>query len=195
MREGNSQHHGHCHMLLGERFHYGRWEYLQHCMLNYNREHRGRNYFMDLIRASDCAGLVKTIGQSHIVVSLTPALGYHMEVISWNYDQDFFDAINVAIQTLLQRFKTLTFNIGIFFPPLDLGRIRRPIKPEHMDVILTSDDAPMPFIAYLVDRDDENLGRNAADVCTMHLHGTNIVSLDPFQIGKVVRVPEILWMK
>lgn len=192
-RAGASQHHGHCHLLLAEQFHYGRYEFQRDVSQRYAAAKPGHNYFLDLVTASKALGLVKTVGYSHIITNITPSFVHDFIVIGWNFDKDFRDAIDSAIKTLLARFESLTFNIGILFPPLQDGKIRKRLDVSGMDAKLSKPGAPMPFIAYLVDRSDAVNGQFTSDICGMKLHGSSIVSSDPFQVGKVMRVPDVLW--
>ena len=192
-RAGASQKHGHCHLLLGEQFHYGKWEYLKNCAVQYNLANPEQNYFQDLIRASRALGLVKTIGNAYILINLTPTFGHDLIVIGWNFDRDFRDAMHSAIKTLITRFKSLTFNIGIHFPPLERGKIRKKFEYMSLQDRLKEKDAPMPFLGYLVDRGEQSNGKYTSDVCGMILNGSNMVSLDPFELGSILRVPDQLW--
>jgi len=192
-KAGASQSHGHAHLLLGESFHYGKWEYLRNCAKLYNLANPQQNYFEDLIRASRALGLIKTIGAAHIIVNLTPTFGYDLMVIGWHFDRDFRDALDSAIKTLLYRYKSLTFNIGIHFPPLHEGEIRPRLNFAKFKEDMTTADAPMPFIAYLVDRGEHSNGKFTSDFCGMMLNGSNIVSNDPFESADVMRVPDMLW--
>ena len=192
-KAGASQRHGHCHLLLAEQFHYGRYQLLQNCSKQYNLANPGHNYFLDLITASKALGLVKTIGYSHIITNLTPGFVHDFFVIGWNFDKDFRDAMDSAMKTLLARFKSLTFNIVVLFPPLQDGKIRKRLDLCDMDAKLSRPGAPMPFIAYLVDRSDAANGKFTSDVCGMKLYGSNVVATDPFEVGKVMRIPDMLW--
>jgi len=188
-----SQRHGHAHLLLAEQFHYGRYRFLDNVNKQYTAQNPGHNYFLDLIAASRTLGLVKSIGFSHIVTNLTPTFVHDFSIISWNFDKEFRDAIDSVIKTLMTRFESRTYNITILMPPLQDGKIRRRMDLSEMEERLTKPDAPMPFIAYLVDRSDATRGKFTSDVCAMKLHGSNIVSSDPFEIGKVMKIPDILW--
>ena len=192
-RAGASQCHGHCHLLLAEKFHYGKWEYLHHCAERYMKEYPGQNYFLDLLKVSKSLGLVKSIGTSHIVINLTPSFGYDLLVISWNFDRDFIDAMDSAIKTLTQRFKSLTFNIGILFPPLEDGKIRKRLELSTVESVLTEDGAPKPFIGFLVDRGDPSYGRSTSDICGMELFASSVVSTDPFELRKMLKISDRLW--
>ena len=192
-RAGASQNHGHAHLLLGENFHYGRYEYLQHCAQNYNMAHPNRNYFLDLIAISKSMGLAKTAGDSTILVNFTPTFGYDLLVISWNFDQDFRDAMDRAINLLLKKFESVTFNMGITFPPLEKGMVRKRLNRTFLKEGLLCEDAPMPYIGHLVDRGDPSDGKFTSDIGGMKLFGSNIVARDPFEIGKILRIPDILW--
>lgn len=190
-RAGASQSHGHAHLLLAEEYHYGRWEFFRHCAKQYNNA-TGQNYFLDLIKISKLMGLVKSFGTAHIVTNITPSFGYDFFVIGWNFDKDFRDAMDSAITSLLDRFKSLTFNIGIHFPPLEKGKIRKRLDVSTLDKKIKLPDGPMPFICYLVDRGDPSNGQYTSDVCGMKLYGSNIVSRDPFEIGNTLQIPDIL---
>lgn len=192
-RAGASQNHGHSHLLLAENFHYGRWEFLNHCSKNYNRCNPGQNYFLDLINSSMCMGLAKRIGSATVLVNFTPTFGYDLLVISWNFDHDFRDAMDSAMNILMNRFKSVTYNIGIHFPPLQDGKIRKRLDWSYLKDGLLQNDAPMPFIGYLVDRGDPSNGKFTSDICGMKLYGSNIVARDPFEIGRIVCIPDILW--
>lgn len=186
-RAGASQNHGHCHLLLAEDFHYGRYEFLHNVSKQYTAANPGNNYFLDLIAASKALGLVKTIGYVNIITNLTPGFQHDFLVIGWNFDREFRDAMDSAMKTLIQRFESLTFNVGILFPPLQDGRIRKRLDLVDMDTKLSKPGAPMPFIGYLVDRSDASNGKFTSDVCGMKLHGSNVVATDPFEIGKGLR--------
>ena len=191
-RAGASQNHGHAHLLLAENFHYGRYEYLQHCARNYNLANPNRNYFLDLISTSMSMGLAKKIGECTILINLTPSFGYDLIVLSWNFDQDFRDAMDRAIHLLMKKFDSVTFNIGITFPPLEKGEVRKRLPWSHLKESLLLGDAPMPYIGYLVDRGDPTNGKFTSDVCGMKLYGSSIVARDPFETGKILRIPDIL---
>ncbi|XP_065670254.1 uncharacterized protein LOC100211359 [Hydra vulgaris] len=190
---GASQSHGHAHLLLAEKFHFGKWEFLKNCNERYQDEYPGRNYFLDLIQNSKVLGLTKTIGTAHILTNLTPTFGYDLLIISWNFDNDFRDAIDSGLKTLTKRFKSVTFNVGIHFPPLENGKLRKRMDLSTMQDMLTKKKPNMPFICYMVDRGDPNNNRYTSDVCGMVLSGSSIVSRDPFQIASVVKIPDILW--
>ena len=192
-RPGGSQNHAHCHLVLAEQFHVGKYEFLRNVSKQYTMANPGHNYFLDLITASKALGLVKTIGYSHIITNLTPTFVHDFVVIGWNFDKEFRDAIDSAMKTLIARFEALTFNVGIMFPPLQNGKIRKRLDLVDMDAKLVKGDAPMPFIAYLVNRNDASHGKTTSDVCGMKLHGSSIVSSDPFEVGKVMRTPDMLW--
>ena len=190
---GASQSHGHAHLLLAEKFHFGKWEFLKSCNERYQEEYPGRNYFLDLIQNCRVLGLVKTIGTAHILTNLTPSFGYDLLVISWNFDNDFRNAIDSVMKTLTKRFKSVTFNVAIHFPPLENGKLRRRMDLSTMQDMLTGKKPNMPFICYLVDRGDPTNGRFTSDVCGMMLNGSSIVSRDPFETAAVVKIPDILW--
>lgn len=192
-RAGASQNHGHSHLLLAENFHYGRWEFLRNSARNYNRANPGQNYFRDLITSSNSMGLAKNIGAATILANFTPSFGYDLLVISWNFDKDFRDAMDSAINLLMKRFESVTYNIGIRFPPLQNGKIRKRLDWSYLKDALLENDAPMPFIGYLVDRGDQSNGKFTSDVCGMKLYGSSIVSRDPFEVGKILRIPDTLW--
>lgn len=193
-RAGASQNHGHAHLVLGENFHYGRYEYLQHVARNYNYANPKQNYFLDLISTSKAMGLAKSVGESTILINLTPSFGYDIIVLSWNFDQDFRDAMDKAIHLLTKKFESVTFNIGITFPPLEKeGKVRKRLAWVHLKEALLLEDAPMPYLAYLVDRGDPSNGKYTSDVGAMKLQGSSIVANDPFAAGKILRIPDLLW--
>jgi len=166
---------------------------MQHCARNYQLAHPKRNYFLDLIAISRSMGLAKTSGDSTILVNFTPSFGYDLLVISWNFDQDFRDAMDRAINLLLKKFESVTFNIGITFPPLEEGLVRKRLNRTFLKEGLIGDDSPMPYIGHLVDRGDPSNGKFTSDVGGMKLFGSSIVARDPFEIGKILRIPDLLW--
>ncbi|XP_066931524.1 uncharacterized protein [Clytia hemisphaerica] len=184
-RAGASQIHGHAHVLLGENFPYGRYQYLQHVAKNYNLANPNRNYFMDLISTSRTLGLAKSVGESTILINLTPGFPYDLIVLSWNFNQDFQDAMNEAIKLLTQQFGSVSFNVTISFPPLEDGKVRKTIDANCLKEALCKEFAPMPYIGCLIDRGDPS--SMASDMCGQRiLLGNNLVPTDPFYAGKVL---------
>ena len=182
-RAGASQHHGHCHMLLAEHFHYGQWERLRQAAKIYSLENPGYNYFDDLVAAHRNLGLAKTFGEACVFAHLAPYCGYEFKVVSWNFDNDFKMAINEAVEALIHKFGSECFNVCIHFPSFQNGKLRENAAVEEVkNSCLEKGDVAMPFIAHLVDRG--GVQSSSSDVCGMRIYGSAIVNEDPFSIAK-----------
>ena len=191
-RAGASQHHGHCHLLLGEGFHYSRWEQYRQCAANYTRVHAGRNYFHDLISAHRTLGLAKQCNSAHILLTLTPYLRFNFEVLSWNYE-DFKQAMHEALTELRFTLQSKAFNVNIQFPALKVGESpdRVPSNGTRSEFGLFTNISEsetgmfeMPYIGSLVDRGDPD--HKASDICATKLFGSSISSTDPFELSQIV---------
>ena len=182
-RAGASQHHGHAHMLLGRDFHYGQWERLSQVATLYASSYPGSNYFEDLITAQRNLGLAHKVGNAWILANLVPYCGYEFRVISWTFDGDFKLALHQAIDSLLHKFGSSTFNCCIQMPPLEDGKLQG--TQDETDAKRTKKEAPqpMPYIANLVDRGDPTTG-TSSDICGMRIYGSAIVNIDPFSLAR-----------
>ncbi|XP_068678167.1 uncharacterized protein [Montipora foliosa] len=182
-RAGASQHHGHCHMLLAENFHYGQWEQLRQAAKLYSWEHPGFDYFDDLVAAHRNLGLAKTFGDACVFAHLAPYCGYEFKAVSWNFDDNFKQAINEAVEALIFKFGSKCFNLCIHFPPLENGKLRKfEAEEEVKNSCLETGEVAMPFIAHLVDRG--GVQSSSSDVCGMRIYGSAIVNEDPFSIAQ-----------
>lgn len=182
-RAGASQHHGHCHMLLAENFHYGQWEQLRQAARMYSLENPGCNYFDDLVTAHKNLGLAKTFGDACVFTHLAPFCGYEFKAVSWNFDENFKQAINEALEALIFKFGSECFNLCIHFPPLQNGKLRETVAVEKVkNSFQEAGDVGMPFMAHLVDRGAAQ--NSSSDICGMRIYGSAIVNEDPFSIAQ-----------
>ncbi|XP_058952739.2 uncharacterized protein [Pocillopora verrucosa] len=182
-RAGASQHHGHSHMLLAENFHYGQWERLKQAAKHYSTENPGCNYFDDLVTAHRNLGLAKMFGEACVFAHIVPFCGYEFKVISWDFDDNFKQAISEAVEALINKFGAECFNLCVHFPPLEKGKLRKVAAAEEVkNKSLEMGEIAMPFMAHLVDRG--GVRNSSSDVCGMRIYGSAIVNEDPFSIAQ-----------
>ena len=182
-RAGASQHHGHSHMLLAENFHYGQWERLKQAAKHYSTENPGCNYFDDLVTVHRNLGLAKMFGEACVFAHIVPFCGYEFKVISWDFDDNFKQAISEAVEALINKFGAECFNLCVHFPPLEKGKLRKVAAAEEVkNKSLEIGEIAMPFMAHLVDRG--GVRNSSSDVCGMRIYGSAIVNEDPFSIAQ-----------
>ncbi|EDO26095.1 predicted protein, partial [Nematostella vectensis] len=190
-RAGASQHHGHAHMLLADSFHYGHWERLNQISKLYSGEYPGENYFDDLIEAHRVLNLAKQVGSAWILIHLAPYCGYEFKVICWDFNNDFKEAIHMAVDMLVHVFRSYCFNACFQFPPLENGKLQEPLSPENAVSVkrVKLNGGRMPYLAHIVDRGDITRG-TTSDVCSMRIYGSAIVNEDPFMLAQTLE-----WIK
>ena len=167
--------HGHMQVTLGRGMHYARVEHWRRQALLYRLAH-GENYFDDLYRAHSALGLATTLGQTRVIVSLTPVKEREILLISptrWVDNDDFKDAISLVLLKYIHGLGVQSFNLVLFQRPIDA---------------VEEDWDGFPAIVRIVDRGD--LQVRTADIGCMELYGSSVISSDPFGVMEVVVAPD-----
>jgi hypothetical protein len=169
---GASVVHGHMQVALGRGMHYARVEHWRRQALLYRLAH-GENYFDDLYRASAALGLATTIGQTRVIVSLTPVKEKEILVVSpsrWIDNHDFKEAIGSVLESCVSELGVQSFNLALFQRPIDT---------------VGEDWTGFPAVVRIVDRGDLNV--RTTDVGCMELYGSSVISTDPFSVIEAIR--------
>jgi hypothetical protein len=165
--------HGHMQVTLGRGMHYARIEHWRRQALLYRLAH-GSNYFDDLYRAHATLGLAKRVGETRVIVSLTPVKEKEILLISptrWVDNDDFKTAISSVLQDYVGPLSVQSFNLVLYQCPIDV--------PEY-GAERWEDWDGFPAIVRLVDRGD--LQNRTTDVGCMELYGSSVVASDPFEV-------------
>ena len=164
---GASVVHGHMQVALGRGMHYARVEHWRRQALLYRLGH-GVNYFDDLYRAHAALGLATMIGQTKLIVSLTPVKEKEILLLSptrWVHNDDFQDAIAFVLQQYMGTLGVQSFNMVLFQRPIDA---------------VEEDWEGFPAIIRIVDRGDVQV--RTADIGAMELYGSSVISTDPYDV-------------
>lgn len=166
-KAGASQPHGHLQMLLARSCPYARQAGLVRAAEAYRRE-TGAAYASDWIDAHRDLGLAAERRGVVCAASLTPIKEKETLVAGPALDGDFADALAAVLRCFIDRLGVVSFNVGIFLPPMDADAAY-----------------DLPVIARCVDRGDP--ARPTADVGAMELYGTPVVASDPYRVIDAVR--------
>lgn len=162
-KAGASQPHGHLQMLLTRDRPYARQASMIRAADEYRRQTKAP-YWDDWVAAHESLGLARRRGSAACVASITPIKEKETLVVGGlAVDADFVEAVADVLRCFIDRLGVLSFNVGIYLPPLD------------------GDAAyDMPVIARCVDRGDPS--RPTADVGAMELYGSPVVASDPYRV-------------
>jgi hypothetical protein len=162
-KAGASQPHGHLQMLITRDRPYARQAWMIGVAGDYGRRAKAR-YWDDWVAAHESLGLVRRRGSAACVASITPIKEKEMLVVGGPaVNDDFVGAVADVLRSLIDRLGVLSFNAGIYLPPID------------------GDTAyDLPVIARCVDRGDPS--RPTADVGGMELYGSPVVASDPYRV-------------
>jgi len=161
-KAGASQPHGHLQMLLTRDRPYARQAWMIRVADDYRRQTNAR-YWDDWLAAHESLGLVRRRGSVACAASITPIKEKEMLVIGRGLDDDFVGALTAVLRCLIDRLGVLSFNVGVYLPPLD-----------------GENGYDLPVIARCVDRGDPS--RPTADVGAMELYGSPVVASDPYRV-------------
>lgn len=168
-RAGASLVHAHAQVVLGKGMHYARIEALRRAALAY-REKYGSNYFDDLYSVHESLDLAFEHQGVRIISYLTPVKEKEIIILARAHDEDFKDAIYLALRVFRDVLNAITFNLAVALPPLDE-------TPESWD--------GFPVMARLVDRGDAT--SRSSDIGTMELYAANVISSDPFRVAHALK--------
>jgi hypothetical protein len=165
--------HGHMQVTLGRGMHYARVEHWRRQALLYRLAH-GVNYFEDLYSAHLSLGLAGEIGQTRVIVSLTPVKERELLLIGptpWIDNDDLKDAIASVLQAYTAVLGVQSFNLAVY---------QRPIGVRTASGEGSEDWRGFPAIVRIVDRGD--LQSRTTDVGCMELYGSSVIAADPFDV-------------
>jgi hypothetical protein len=161
-----SQLHGHLQVILSSRLHQAGAERLRHAAQAYAPEFA--RYFADLIRAHECVGLQRRIGDCAVLAHLTPIKEREVVIIAPPTSTDLGAALAHVPRTFIDRLGVTCFNVGILYPPR----------------IAAEGWAGFPIVARVVDRGPTGTG--TVDIGGMELYGTPVVSADPYEVIRAI---------
>ena len=161
-RAGASIIHGHAHALISKEP-YSKYEFYDSVRKTYAENYHSE-YFDDLYRIHKALGLGFTLGNSKILVYLTPIKEKEVVIIAENTTE-----LAKSMSYILKRYYEMgvrSFNAAVFIPPLGTTNI---------------------LIARIVDRGD--LSIKTSDIGGMELYaGTSVVSTDPFVLAEMLKI-------
>lgn len=171
---GASQAHGHMQILTNPCGFYGRQGLMVSCAESYRNQTK-RDYIEDWVEVHRQVELAHDYQGVRIVATMTPVKEKEVVIVAKrdSKEESVADAIAMVLRTYVDALGVLSFNVGLYLPPL-------------------GDDAyPLPLIARCVDRGDPSpmpAGKaKTADVGGMELYGSSVVTTDPYRVIDAVR--------
>ena len=164
-RAGASLVHAHAQLVLGKGMHYAKIEGLRRAALAY-REQYGANYFDDLYSVHESLDLAFKYKGVKVISYLAPVKEKEIILLSKTDDENFKDAVYLALSCFRDALNAITFNLAVMPPPL--GKTRESWE-------------GFPVMARLVDRGDAT--SRSSDIGTMELYAANVISSDPFRVA------------
>ena len=167
-KSGASILHGHAQVAATRGVHYAKVEALRQQTLGY-RDRYGTSYFDDLVALHRSLGLVKDLGDTHVLVSLTPVKEKEVLVVSPVLSADLKSAVAHTLERLVHAMGVSSFNLAIYMPPL---------------APVAEDWSGFPYLVRIVDRGEPN--NKTADIGAMELYASSVVSSDPFRVAEAL---------
>lgn len=168
-KSGASILHGHAQVASTRDMHYAKVEALRRQALAYRAEW-GSSYFDDFAAVHRALGLVADVGDTAIVVSLSPVKEKEVLLLAPGLTPDARRAIARVLDCYVHRLGVTSFNLVIYMPPL------APVR---------EDWSGFPHVVRIVDRG--SAANKTADVGAMELYASSVVSSDPFKVAEALR--------
>lgn len=164
-KAGASQVHGHAQVLMTDDIHYAKPQFLRKNFRN-RMQLTGRNYFKDIYNAHKALGLALD-SDTNGFASITPIKEKEFIIIS-NDNPSTSDGVKKAIYRVLRcyidKLGVSSFNLVILSPPFG--------------------ETFLPHMIRIVDRG--SILKPTADMGSMELYGSSVISDDPYNIIKAV---------
>lgn len=122
-KSGASQVHTHLQVSLGYDIYYGNIERTRQAARIYAQMNDGRNYFNDFLYVHQALGLTIPIGNSQIVVHLTPIKDLEVMILGEKLEKDFYKAIHLIMRIFVDDLKEFSFSFGMYLPPMNESSI------------------------------------------------------------------------
>lgn len=167
---GASVLHGHAQVTVTRGMHYAKVEKLRRENLAYQLEH-GASYFSDLVAIHRSLGLAIDLGTATMLPSLTPFKEMETHILAPTLNDDIKLAIFHVLHTFITKLGVVSFNVGLYHPPLaETGE----------------DWAGFPCIAKLISRGSPT--NRTSDIGAMEIFAQSVVATDPFSLAERLRV-------
>jgi len=168
-KSGASILHGHAQVVATRDLHFAKVEAMRRQAEVY-RATTGSSYFEDLVGAHRSLGLVHDVGDTSIVVSLTPIKEKEVLLIAPDLTSDLRLAVWKVLDCYVHHLGVTSFNLVIYMPPLAPA---------------DEDWASFPRVVRIVDRGEAT--NKTADVGAMELYASSVVSSDPFRVAAALQ--------
>lgn len=174
---GASLVHGHLHMLVNPCGFYARHAVLVSATDAY-RTKPDREYWRDWTSVHTQVGLGVDLGDTAIVAAITPSKEKEVVILDHGsrgteISEAATNALADVLRTFIDRLGVLSFNVGIYLPPIDAYDYRLPLIIRCVD---RGDPSPLPP------------GKSkTADVGGMEFYGSPVVAFDPFKVIDAVK--------
>ena len=175
---GSSVVHGHLQMTVTRGSHYPKVQQLRQSSLQYTQDYGG-DYFGDLFALLQALGLGWEVGETRLLVALTPIKEKEIFIIlpPGPVTPPRLGLLGRAVCGVLDLLKetgTNSFNAAVYLPPLG-GE--------------TGNWGDFPLIARLVDRG--SVFNRTADFGAMELFAASVISSDPFAVAGLLKSLEL----
>jgi hypothetical protein len=168
-KSGASILHGHAQVVSTRDLHFAKVEGLRRQAAAYRATYR-TSYFDDLVATHRALGLVRDVGSTAILSSLTPVKEKEVLLVAPEIGAALKEAIWLVLNRFVHHLGVTSFNLVIYMPPL------APV-PE--------DWRGFPLLVRIVDRGEAS--NKTADVGAMELYASSVVSSDPFRVAAAMR--------
>jgi hypothetical protein len=170
-RSGASIIHGHFQLILSEGSHYAEAELYNDVRNKYGEQFK-TDYFSDLYRIHELAGLGLEHKKIMVFTSLTPKKDKEITLISEKLDKKFVSAIYKVAKCLVKDLGVNSFNLGIIMPPISKPKIEK--------------WKDFPFIARIVNRGA--LNAKTSDIGGMEMFArSNVIETDPYRVFEKIK--------
>lgn len=164
-KAGASQVHSHAQILMTDKIHYARPQFLRKIFHQY-MQHTGKNYFKDLYKAHSALGLTLE-GEVEGFTSITPIKEKEFIIITRDNpskNENVKEAIYRVLRCYIDKLGITSFNMVIACPGFR--------------------ETNFPYLIQIVDRG--SIFKTTVDTGAMELYGSSVISDDPYNIIKAV---------
>ncbi|CAF3833583.1 unnamed protein product [Rotaria magnacalcarata] len=169
-KSGASQMHTHLQASLGFDIYYGNIERTRQGARFYAQNNNGRNYFKDYLYIHQVLGLTIKIGNTNVIVHLTPIKDLEIMIMDEKLNRNFYKALHLVLRTFVDDLNEYSFSFGMYLPPMNET---------------SSDGHEMPVVCRLVFRNPVTNLRS--DMNGLDLYTSSVIGKDRYVLYRQLK--------
>ncbi|CAF3583204.1 unnamed protein product [Rotaria socialis] len=170
-KSGASQMHTHLQASLGFDIYYGNIERTRQGARFYAQNNNGRNYFKDYLYIHQVLGLTIQIGNTTVIVHLTPIKDLEIMIMDEKLNRNFYKALHLVLRTFVDDLNEYSFSFGMYLPP--------------MNETSSKDGHEMPVVCRLVFRNPVTNLRS--DMNGLDLYTSSVIGKDRYVLYRQLK--------